>query len=246
MNKMISCILILSTLTTASAQQPAKVTRVTYKMTKPVRDKPSDPTVSPGVRDFLAEREKAYDKVECELLYTTQKSIFRLIDKLELEGDTAYGLVAIFASGIYYKDLTTHRKIKEMDLHGKTFDVQLPFEEYAWAITSETKKINGYLCYKATAKVEEFSFKRNQTITFYPEVWFTPDIPCSFGPRGLDGLPGLVLEGKYNDHAYFYATTIVLDAKDLSIDEPTKGQKITPEQLHEILKGLYEKRTSID
>src|SRR6218665_698056 len=56
--------------------------------------------------------------------------------------------------------------------------------KYNWKITSETKKIQNYTCYKATT-----SFRGNNF-----EAWFTPDIPLNIGPWKWYGLPGLILE----------------------------------------------------
>ncbi len=55
---------------------------------------------------------------------------------------------------------------------------------YTWEITSETKKIKEYTCYKATT-----TFRGNKY-----EAWFTPDIPLNVGPWKWYGLPGLIVE----------------------------------------------------
>ena len=56
--------------------------------------------------------------------------------------------------------------------------------KYSWKITSETKKIKEYTCYKATT-----TFRGNNF-----EAWFTPDIPINAGPWKWYGLPGLIVE----------------------------------------------------
>ncbi|MBA5791900.1 GLPGLI family protein [Flavobacterium sp. xlx-214] len=56
--------------------------------------------------------------------------------------------------------------------------------KYTWKITSETKKIKDYTCYKATT-----TFRGNNF-----EAWFTPDIPINAGPWKWYGLPGLIVE----------------------------------------------------
>jgi GLPGLI family protein len=52
-----------------------------------------------------------------------------------------------------------------------------------WIITSDTMRILGYRCLKATC-----SFRGRRY-----EVWFTPEIPIADGPWKFKGLPGLVL-----------------------------------------------------
>jgi GLPGLI family protein len=54
----------------------------------------------------------------------------------------------------------------------------------AWIITTEKKKIGGYLATRATT---EFRGRKY-------ECWFTADIPLNTGPWKLSGLPGLILE----------------------------------------------------
>lgn len=223
-------------------EKDSVLTKVIYKIGKPFVEKKTTTTTIPNIINFMKERDQAFDLVECELLYTKNESLFQLVDKLELENNRSYGLVALFARGIYYKNLSSHKKIKQVELHGEVLNVSLPFDEYQWQILSETKLINGYKCYKAVSRYEEPNFKTNTTNVFYPEVWFTPEIPCPFGPRGLDGLPGLVLEGKFNNHAYFYATKISFETSDQKIEEPKKGKNINATEYKEFLKKIYEER----
>ena len=239
---------LLFTNSNNAAEIDSVLTRVIYKMAKPFVEKKTNTTVSPEVQRILENRAKAYDLVECELLYNKTRSIFKIIEKLSIDDEMAYGMVAIFARGIYYKDLKNQKKIKQVEVHGETLNVFAPFEEYNWKITSETKIINGFKCYKATAVYEEFDNRKNKNNIFTPEVWFTPEIPAPFGPRGLDGLPGLVLEGKFNNHAYFYASKITFDINnaDLKIEKPKKGKDITVEEYKQFMAKIYTERKSLN
>ena len=74
-----------------------------------------------------------------------------------------------------------------------------------WEITNETKKINNYTCYKATAKYKIINPKG---VFYHPVIaWFCPEIPLQHGPRGFGGLPGLILELQYRE-IVFGATLI--------------------------------------
>jgi len=63
-----------------------------------------------------------------------------------------------------------------------------------WSMTKETKLINNLKCAKATAKFRGVIW----------EAWFTSEIPMSFGPWKLNGLPGLILEAKTSDSKVHY------------------------------------------
>ncbi|QKG80143.1 GLPGLI family protein [Tenuifilum thalassicum] len=54
----------------------------------------------------------------------------------------------------------------------------------SWKIEHDTKIIGRFKCQKATCTFRGREYS----------VWFTPDIPVSFGPWKLSGLPGLILE----------------------------------------------------
>lgn len=61
-----------------------------------------------------------------------------------------------------------------------------------WVVTTETKMIDNYKCYKAT---NVFIVESPNKTFHHPVVaWFCPDLPYSFGPNGCSGLPRLILE----------------------------------------------------
>jgi len=68
--------------------------------------------------------------------------------------------------------------------NGNNYLIKEDFEKISWKIDQETSEILGYKCQKATGKC------KGRTYT----AWFTTDIPASFGPWKLNGLPGLILE----------------------------------------------------
>ncbi len=58
------------------------------------------------------------------------------------------------------------------------------FPKFNWSITTETRRLGSFTCYKATC------YFRGR----HWEAWFCPDIPIKMGPWKFYGLPGLILE----------------------------------------------------
>lgn len=178
------------------------------------------------------------DLFEYELYYNKSISVFKSVDRMQEDDndDHLFQLVKRLAGGLCYKDIEKKEKLTQIESFGETFNVIKPYDEYKWDITTETKIINGYKCYKATTHKEEFDEKRNRTNRFNPIVWFAPEIPVPFGPKGLDGLPGLVLEGTFNGKLYFYATKIELNKKisKAIFDKPKKEKYVTEKEFVDI------------
>ncbi|WP_395045065.1 GLPGLI family protein [Flavobacterium sp.] len=195
-------------------------------------------------KNFVSEVKENLSKLECELIFNNSCSVFKVIEKINPNEDSfAYKKAKNFVNGLYYKNMQDSLKVTQVELSGKKYFVKKNIKEYNWLITNETKIIDGYTCYKATCKFEEFDKLRSKQLIFTPEVWFTPSIPSSFGPKGLDGLPGLVLDGRFNDRIYFYATKIefnvIVEKKSLTLDN--KIPIISQEDYNKMLLEINEK-----
>jgi GLPGLI family protein len=125
-------------------------------------------------------------------------------------------------NGLFYSNSIEKSTLTQKDSFGELFLISSKFPE--WELTSETKKIGNYTCFKA----KYIAKNGNKNLT--DEVWYTPEIPVQFGPTNYIGLPGLVLEviaGKVR----FTATKIQLNSQQpVSIEKPNKGTKITEEE----------------
>lgn len=226
-----------------------QITRVVYKTNIYGNDLNSDnikdkvANVSNEEAKMLESFFRSQNGVELELIYDKKKSLFRKVEILEKDGSIANKLPSIFDKEIYFKNNETKEKLYQTEYENMTYNILLPFDNYKWVITDEMKIINGYKCYKATTTFEDIYNPRKGTKnTFSPFVWFAPDIPCSFGPKGLDGLPGLVLEGSINGKKYFYATLINFDfKKESKIEKPKNGRDITIIEFENILKDNFKK-----
>jgi GLPGLI family protein len=92
-------------------------------------------------------------------------------------------------------------------------------------IEGKTKKTANYDCFMA-----EGSFRG-----CYYTVWYTPEIPTSFGPWKLNGCPGLILEVTRDDKALaFYATKIEFEEKSITLNPYDNKKKTTYSQLRQM------------
>lgn len=102
-------------------------------------------------------------------------------------------------------------------------------ENYDWQISTESKKIGNYLCYKAICNK---SYIRNGVSKTRPiTAWFAPSLPYSYGPNEYYGLPGLILELQEKETIYL-ATNINFLENEIEIDLP-KGKTIAEDQYNE-------------
>lgn len=86
-----------------------------------------------------------------------------------------------------------------------------------WTITNKSKKIGKFMCFKALSNCK--------ACTLFKEVWFAPELNSPFGPIGLGGLPGLIIEAK-NKLSTITLNSISYNAKE-SIKKPKKGKLMT-------------------
>ncbi|PZP50717.1 MAG: hypothetical protein DI598_04905 [Pseudopedobacter saltans] len=126
-----------------------------------------------------------------------------------------------YIEGIREKYYTQKDNTYEIRSFGEIFYLIPDKETVQWTIEDSVKQLQGYIAQKATAS----SHGRNYT------VWFTSDLPYSFGPRRLHGLPGLILEAYDNKGQIRYSLNkIDLQPTLEYIGIPVKSQKATLNQ----------------
>tara|TARA_B110000238_G_scaffold28730_1_gene28679 strand:+ start:387 stop:1235 length:849 start_codon:yes stop_codon:yes gene_type:complete len=147
---------------------------------------------------------------------------------------------------VYFKNIKEKRFTNQIEIMGKRFLVKDKLPEYKWKLSSETKNIGNYTCYKATftEEVENINMtfengeakeekKKENSIT---TAWYTVQIPLSNGPGDYQGLPGLILE--INDgKKIIVCTEIILNPfKKITIEEPKKGKVVSQKKFTKIEK----------
>jgi len=144
---------------------------------------------------------KSFSEERIKESISAQKLAVDFKDHLIIDMNTT----AIKNAYILYPD---EQKMIDIESISSSFDAyarEVPYENQRWELSDETKIIGNYVCQKATT-----TFKGRNYI-----AWFTTEIPFSFGPWKLHGLPGLILSAhdETNDVSFEYAGFEVLKDK---------------------------------
>lgn len=196
--------------------------------------------------DFQIKKQEmihSIEQSEYELIFNDSLSVFKINEEMQSDNVKSNRLASSLIGGKRYKNLKDSVNIKQKEFLGELFNIYTPFDNYNWIITKETKKISSYTCYKAVAKIVESDFIRKKEMEYLIEAWFTLEIPVPFGPAGIDGLPGLVLEGSSNNGAtVFYVTKLNLLNNKESAEEAidlSKGKNISKKDYNRMIKEKY-------
>ncbi|WP_318310764.1 GLPGLI family protein [Flagellimonas crocea] len=233
----ILCLAIISNCVKTSAQSGGEKLKIVYK----IEVESDDNSKSTKHRAMIEKLYEAYSQLEFELVSNGKLGVYQYDKKLEVgESDIMYRLAINHGGGssIYYR--TKEKKIQHVQNLGKKINVVYDPKELNWEITKETKNIKGYRCYKAVGYKEQYDPGRKKKLTFSPIAWFAPEINVPFGPKGIDGLPGLVLEGSMNGKLFFYANKIEIytelsDQKELKME---KGEEMSENEYFELLQKI--------
>lgn len=174
------------------------------------------------------EMEKIAQNQQYILEFNSKISKFHKIDVLRVSkySEEKERLLQKATSMLYATNFTYFFDKENTKLIIKKEDANLYFLDgkLDWVITTETKKIGDYLCYKATS---EKKLKNNKGIEYNSPVvaWFAPALPYSYGPQDFIGLPGLILELKFYKTVYL-ATNIEVNTTSNKVIELPKGKMI--------------------
>ena len=133
---------------------------------------------------------------------------------------------------IGYEELYYNLKDKLLFSDYGEFLIKTP-SNHNWNISSESKKIDNYLCYKATY-TESYTARDGKTKERVITAWFCPELPYPFGPLEFNGLPGLILELEKNGNKVV-AKSILLSDKTIELKIPNK-KTITKEEYDKKIK----------
>ncbi len=198
----------------------------------------------------LQERMKKMFQKTYTLNFTKSESVYTQNKELQPEVQSGGVEVVMFGSGggtdVLYKNISKKTYTNKTEISGKNFLVKDDLPDLQWEMTTETKKIGSYTCYKATRFREEerTSFimtdgekeEKKEKVTVVTTVWYSPEIPINNGPGMHWGLPGLILEVQEGKQTIVCSELILNSAKEEKIEEPKKGKKVSQEKFEKIIK----------
>ncbi|MFT7056468.1 MAG: GLPGLI family protein [Roseivirga sp.] len=206
--------------------------------------------MSPEMEQQIQESLKKAGQKEYELKFNLTESTWAEVESLG--GAASGGGTSVSSSfnglrisssggGVKYKNNAKDLFVNETEVFGKLFLVESTLKNYEWELTNETKKIGNYNAQKAilTEMVERnvISFDNDDSQaatridTVKMEAWYTPEIPVSQGPDNFWGLPGLIMEVTDGKTTYLCTKLILNPEGGVKIKKPSKGKKVTPEEL---------------
>ncbi|MUU78996.1 GLPGLI family protein [Winogradskyella endarachnes] len=227
---------------TLSAQNKGKIT-YRIEAIKDSIEQPFENLENSDAKNKALQMFKDSKPVEGYLVFNDSISIYNVEPKIDIPGwnNGSDGLIITrsklniswsLAGGnsTYFNDLSRDFTISQNEIMGPTVRViQKPKE---WTLTEKTKVIDGYTCYLAT--IDKLNNKKLK-------AWYTPAIPVKHGPKGFNGLPGLILE--IEDVIYLWKA-IKIDFESPEADdiiEPVDGDLMTKEEFAEFCGNPFAK-----
>ncbi len=242
--------LLITTSLLAQSFQGKAIYKTHRKMDMKIGGQPGSTISDAQKAQFEAMMKKQFQKTFV-LTFDKDASIYKEEKKLNAPaGMPVNGMkVMVMGSGggsdVYYKNTKKNSFINKTEIMGKRFLIKDKLPKYDWKLTSETKNIGVYTCYKATytREVERMNMtvedgevkEKKEKVDVVTTAWYTPTIPVSNGPGNYAGLPGLILE-IHEGKQTIICSEIVMNPKDkIKIEEPKKGKKVSQKQYEKIM-----------
>lgn len=173
----------------------------------------------------------AANKLSFGLIITKKGSKFYEVDTgIEKSHDMTMAKVYAKYMGVVYN--IENQILKESQLLGNNIYTKEKKVEN-WMLTSESKLIDNYLCYKATNIYTVVNPKG--TFKFPVTAWYCPKLPYSYGPSGYGNLPGLILELQIRNVNYGVKKIEMNSEMNFSTDFLKKATLLTEEELNKKL-----------
>lgn len=175
------------------------------------------------------------------LFFDSEGSSFELKDDLVVDQDKFYYKLAtsttVKPDDLYFRNQTA--KIRKTESTGRKLLIEYPLDQYSWKILPDKKEIMGYSCQKAVGSWEEYDHRRKKLLKFEPVVWFTEELPYPFGPKGFDGLPGLVFEASFGGKSFYRITSLEeVTSNRKTIDDVKSAKRVSLEEYQKMIANM--------
>lgn len=200
---------------------------------------------SADVKGFIShiqeQKIKMLPSLKYSLNFNKEEALFSYSEDMRADNKDVEMKDVAMTVGIYDKfyfnlnkdEITNQRRF----FHDEIILIKSKISNIKWNILPETKTIAGYKCQKAVTA--DYDLMEDSYIGEELVVWFTKEIPFSFGP-GLAGLPGMIM-GVEIKKFYMYADELKLFKKEKKISSPSKGRKMTGSEFQEELEESFRK-----
>ncbi|MCK8142224.1 GLPGLI family protein [Flavobacterium sp. I-SCBP12n] len=170
-------------------------------------------------------------KLNFQLIITQNGSKFYNEKKLEIDGNLgskSFTLSMGNYTGMIYS--IKGKVLKQSPYLGENIYGEEVFKS-DWNLTSETKLIDNYLCYKATSSNKVVY---GDKVWNHPVVaWYCPKLPFPYGPIGYGNLPGLILELQVRNAIYGVKSINLNSSFDFDVKFLDKIKILTQKQIEE-------------
>ncbi|MDT0559009.1 GLPGLI family protein [Ichthyenterobacterium sp. W332] len=224
----------------------------TYKSKRKIDIKLDSTQVNSEMHNQMVEMMKKQFEKTYKLTFNKEESIYKEEEKLSAPQPAGMQMVMINTGGsdLLYKNTKDKRFTNQNESFSKLFLIKDSLTTYDWKLSSETKNIGEYTCYKATfsgeVEVIESSISINgdnedeeerepKMETRITTAWYTPQIPVNNGPGNYHGLPGLILEVNDGSETVICSRIVMNPIDKVKITEPTKGKEITQEAYDKVM-----------
>jgi GLPGLI family protein len=199
---------------------------ITYEETKNI-DAQLQKIPDPSLREQL--RMQLSIPVSYKLMITGEASVYTKEEQkgksekgVESNEQPKFQVIQMKSESQIYKNRKEKIYLKGINFLGKDFLIDEELKKIDWKLISETKKIEGFDCKKATAIIN------NEVV----EVWYSTSIAVSDGPADYWGLPGLIVEVK-TMKIYYLATRFEKVSK-IEVNRFSKGKKVSRDEFEKI------------
>lgn len=174
------------------------------------------------------------------LSFNKHESLFIEEEKLDAISGATDSWGSNFSRGHQYKNIKDTSLVQAQEFYGKKFLVKDKLQKFNWVMSSESKQIGNYLCFKAIATVPtselawfDFSWgdlqaPSSQSEGTIPmtavEAWYTLQIPIGHGPAEYWGLPGFILEVSAGNTTILCSEITLNPKEKVKIEAPDKGE----------------------